>query len=158
VQQIEGVTCATGAARTANSRPADIPDVVIEFFGVDIPPGYVAAMAQCEPRPVWINLRRAERRGMGRRLPPAAVHASAPEADQAFLLPGLYDKTGGLLRERGLLEERERFQADPAAMPAFLARFGVTRAEMARARSACSAIRTRRWPNCSRRGSRAGRP
>jgi uncharacterized repeat protein (TIGR03837 family) len=47
-----------------------------------------------------------------------------------FFFPGFNEKTGGLLRERGLVEECARFQADPAAMAAFLARFGVTQQEM----------------------------
>jgi uncharacterized repeat protein (TIGR03837 family) len=48
-----------------------------------------------------------------------------------FFFPGFTDKTGGLLRERGLLDARDRFQADPAARTAFLARLGVTQDEMA---------------------------
>jgi uncharacterized repeat protein (TIGR03837 family) len=48
-----------------------------------------------------------------------------------FFFPGFTDKTGGLLRERDLLDARDRFQADPAARAAFLARLGVTPDEMA---------------------------
>jgi uncharacterized repeat protein (TIGR03837 family) len=105
--------------------------MVIEFFGVDLPPGYIAAMAQCEPRPVWINYEglSAEEWVEGcHRLPSMHPRLSLTKH---FFFPGFNDKTGGLLRERGLVEERERFQADPAAMSAFLARFGVTAAEMA---------------------------
>jgi uncharacterized repeat protein (TIGR03837 family) len=108
-------------------RPADIPDVVIEFFGVDIPPGYIAAMAQCEPRPVWINYEglSAEEWVEGcHRLP--SMHPRL-KLTKHFFFPGFNDKTGGLLRERGLVEECARFQADPAAMAAFLGRFGVSR-------------------------------
>ena len=48
-----------------------------------------------------------------------------------FFFPGFTGKTGGLLREAGLEERRRQFQADPAAMQAFLAQFGVTAQEMA---------------------------
>jgi uncharacterized repeat protein (TIGR03837 family) len=48
-----------------------------------------------------------------------------------FFFPGFTSKTGGLLRESALEEERRQFQSDPAAMAAFLAQFGVTPAEMA---------------------------
>ena len=48
-----------------------------------------------------------------------------------FFFPGFTDKTGGLLREAALEEQRRQFQSDPAAMAAFLAQFGVTPAEMA---------------------------
>lgn len=34
----------------------EISDIVIEFFACDIPPAYIAAMAECNPRPVWLNL------------------------------------------------------------------------------------------------------
>jgi uncharacterized repeat protein (TIGR03837 family) len=131
VQQIDGVTVRHWRGQDGEFAPADIPDVVIEFFGVDIPPGYIAAMAQCEPRPVWINYEglSAEEWVEGcHRLP--SMHPRL-KLTKHFFFPGFTDKTGGLLRERGLVEECERFQADPAAMMAFLARFGVTPAEMA---------------------------
>jgi uncharacterized repeat protein (TIGR03837 family) len=47
-----------------------------------------------------------------------------------FFFPGFTAKTGGLLREAALDGQRRQFQADPAAMAAFLARFGVTEQEM----------------------------
>jgi uncharacterized repeat protein (TIGR03837 family) len=130
LQDIDGITVRHWRGQDGEFAPADIPDVVIEFFGVDIPPGYIAAMAQCEPRPVWINYEglSAEEWVEGcHRLP--SMHPRL-KLTKHFFFPGFNDKTGGLLRERGLLEERTRFQADPAAMAAFLARFGVTPAEM----------------------------
>ncbi|MGJ7918118.1 elongation factor P maturation arginine rhamnosyltransferase EarP [Massilia sp. LXY-6] len=131
LQQIGGVTVRHWRGQDGDFVPADIPDVVIEFFGVDIPPGYIAAMAQCEPRPVWINYEglSAEEWVEGcHRLP--SMHPRL-KLTKHFFFPGFTDKTGGLLRERGLVEERARFQADPGAMAAFLARFGVTGQEMA---------------------------
>jgi uncharacterized repeat protein (TIGR03837 family) len=131
LQDIDGVTVRHWRGQDGDYAPADIPDVVIEFFGVDIPPGYIAAMAQCEPRPVWINYEglSAEEWVEGcHRLP--SMHPRLP-LTKHFFFPGFNEKTGGLLCEGGLIEERERFQADPGAMAAFLARFGVTPAEMA---------------------------
>jgi uncharacterized repeat protein (TIGR03837 family) len=131
LQDIDGVNVRHWRGQNGDFAPADIPDVVIEFFGVDIPPNYIAAMAQCEPRPVWINYEglSAEEWVEGcHRLP--SMHPRL-KLTKHFFFPGFTDKTGGLLRERGLVEERERFQADPAAMAAFLARFGVTQQEMA---------------------------
>jgi uncharacterized repeat protein (TIGR03837 family) len=130
LQDVDGITVRHWRGQDGEFAPADIPDVVIEFFGVDIPPGYIAAMAQCEPRPVWINYEglSAEEWVEGcHRLP--SMHPRL-KLTKHFFFPGFNDKTGGLLRERGLLEQRTRFQADPAAMAAFLARFGVTPAEM----------------------------
>jgi uncharacterized repeat protein (TIGR03837 family) len=131
VQEIGGVTVRHWRGQDGEFAPADIPDVVIEFFGVDIPPGYIAAMAECEPRPVWINYEglSAEEWVEGcHRLP--SMHPRL-KLTKHFFFPGFNDKTGGLLRERGLVEERARFQADPAAMAAFLGRFGVSAEEMA---------------------------
>jgi uncharacterized repeat protein (TIGR03837 family) len=131
LQDIDGIAVRHWRGQNGEFAPADIPDVVIEFFGVDIPPGYIAAMAECEPRPVWINYEglSAEEWVEGcHRLP--SMHPRL-KLTKHFFFPGFTDKTGGLLRERGLVEERERFQADPAAMAAFLARFGVTQQEMA---------------------------
>jgi uncharacterized repeat protein (TIGR03837 family) len=131
VQDIDGITVRHWAGQDGEFTPADIPDLVIEFFGVDIPPGYIAAMAQCEPRPVWINYEglSAEEWVEGcHRLP--SMHPRL-KLTKHFFFPGFTGKTGGLLRERGLIEECALFQADPAAMAAFLGRFGVSAAEMA---------------------------
>jgi uncharacterized repeat protein (TIGR03837 family) len=130
VQQIDGVTVRHWAGQDGDFAPGDIPGMVIEFFGVDLPPGYIAAMAQCEPRPVWINYEglSAEEWVEGcHRLP--SMHPRL-KLTKHFFFPGFTDKTGGLLRERGLVEERTRFQVDPAAAAAFLAGPGVLPAEM----------------------------
>jgi uncharacterized repeat protein (TIGR03837 family) len=130
VQEIGGVTVRHWRGQDGEFLPAEIPDIVIEFFGVDLPPGYIAAMAQCEPRPVWINYEglSAEEWVEGcHRLP--SMHPRL-KLTKHFFFPGFTDKTGGLLRERGLVEERTRFQADPAAAAAFLAGLGVSPAEM----------------------------
>jgi uncharacterized repeat protein (TIGR03837 family) len=131
VQDLGGITVRHWQNQDGQFVPADIPDVVIEFFGVDIPPGYIEAMAQCEPRPVWINYEglSAEEWVEGcHRLP--SMHPRL-KLTKHFFFPGFNDKTGGLLRERGLVEECARFQADPAEMSAYLGRFGVTAEEMA---------------------------
>jgi uncharacterized repeat protein (TIGR03837 family) len=48
-----------------------------------------------------------------------------------FFFPGFTGKTGGLLLESGLLQQRQAFQDDQAAMATFLLQLGVTPAEMA---------------------------
>jgi uncharacterized repeat protein (TIGR03837 family) len=57
------------------------------------------------------------------------MHPRLPLTTHVFF-PGFTGKTGGLLHESSLEEERRQFQSDPAAMAAFLAQFGVTPAEM----------------------------
>lgn len=130
-QQIAGVTIRHWRTQEGEFSREDITDIVIEFFGCDIPPGYIAAMAECHPRPVWLNLEglSAEDWVEGCHALPS-MHPRLP-LTKHFFFPGFTHKTGGLLHESALEEERRRFQSDPAAMAAFLARFGVTPAEMA---------------------------
>jgi uncharacterized repeat protein (TIGR03837 family) len=130
-QIVDGVRVLHWRGQDGSFQPEDVADIVIEFFGVDIPPGYIAAMAQCEPRPVWINYEglSAEEWVEGCHSLPS-MHPRL-KLTKHFFFPGFTGKTGGLLRERGLLDARDRFQADPAARAGFLARLGVTQDEMA---------------------------
>jgi uncharacterized repeat protein (TIGR03837 family) len=126
VQVVDGVRVMHWPDQDGTFQPDDVADIVIEFFGVDIPPAYIAAMAQCEPRPVWINYEglTAEEWVEGCHTLPS-MHPRL-KLTKHFFFPGFTAKTGGLLRERGLLDARDRFQADTAARAAFLARVGVT--------------------------------
>ena len=110
---------------------ADIPDIVIEFFGCELPPGYVEAMAARTPRPAWINYEglTAEDWVEGcHRLP--SMHPRL-KLTKHFFFPGFNERTGGLLCEAGLDTRRHAFQHDPAQAAAFLARLGVTAQEAA---------------------------
>ena len=130
VQEVDGILVRHWRDQEESFMPGDIADIVIEFFAVDIPPGYVAAMAQRSPRPVWFNLEglTAEEWVEGcHRLP--SMHPRL-KLTKHFFFPGFTARTGGLLHEAGLDEERAAFQADRGAMADFLARFGVTPAEM----------------------------
>lgn len=131
VQCIEGVVVRHWQDQEGVFLPTDIADIVIEFFGCDIPPGYIAAMAQCNPQPVWINLEglSAEEWVEGCHTLPSS-HPRLP-LTKHFFFPGFTSKTGGLLREASLDMRREQFQSDQAVISAFLARFGVTPSEMA---------------------------
>src|SRR5450830_1282678 len=50
-QQVQGITIRHWRDQDGVFRVAEIADIVIEFFGCQLPPGYVAAMAQRLPRP-----------------------------------------------------------------------------------------------------------
>lgn len=106
--------------------PAVAPaENVIEAFGCELPPGYVAAMAAREAKPLWINLEylSAEPWVTGcHRL--SSPHPRLPLLKH-FFFPGFVAGTGGLLREPGLLAARDRFQADADARAAFLRTLGV---------------------------------
>jgi len=124
-QQVDGVTVRHWRDQDGVYTPAEVADIVIEFFAVDLPPGYIDAMAQCAPRPVWFNLEglTAEEWVEGcHRLPSMQPRAMT----KYFFFPGFTDKTGGLLREAEL--ERQRLQFAP---PAFLSQLGLMPAEQA---------------------------
>ncbi|WP_426193326.1 elongation factor P maturation arginine rhamnosyltransferase EarP [Massilia sp. DWR3-1-1] len=128
-QLIAGVTVRHWDGQDGAFTPADVADTVIEFFAVDIPPAYIAAMAACTPRPVWLNLEgmSAEQWVEGCHCLPS-THPRLPLVKH-FFFPGFTALTGGLLREAALDAARLRFQADGAAQAAFLARLGVSAAE-----------------------------
>ena len=109
-QQVSGVTVRHWRGQDGVFAPADIADIVIEFFACDIPPGYIAAMAQCAPQPVWLNLE-----GLTAEEWVEGCHAlTSPRHGMIkhFFFPGFTHKTGGLLREAALDERRLAFQAD----------------------------------------------
>lgn len=110
-QQLAGVE----VHRWPNAFPTDITpaQVVIEAFACELPAAYLAAMAECkragEP-PAWFNLdyMSAEAwiedcHGL------VSVHPASGLRKQ-FFFPGYTAKTGGLLRENGLVAQCEGFQ------------------------------------------------
>ncbi|HEY4316871.1 MAG TPA: elongation factor P maturation arginine rhamnosyltransferase EarP [Herbaspirillum sp.] len=130
-QQLGAVTVRHWRDQDGVFTPDDIADIVIEFFACDIPPGYIAAMSQRTPRAVWLNLEglTAETWVEGCHTLPSP-HPSLP-LTKYFFFPGFTARTGGLLFESGLEQQRLAFQRDPGAMAVFLGQFGVTQAEAA---------------------------
>lgn len=130
-QQIFGVVIRYWRDQEGVFAVSDLADIVIEFFACDIPPAYITAMAECNPRPVWLNLEglTAEEWVEGCHTLPSS-HPRLP-LTKHFFFPGFTEKTGGLLCESSLEEQRQQFQSDPKVMAEFLAQFGVAAAEMA---------------------------
>jgi uncharacterized repeat protein (TIGR03837 family) len=106
--------------------PATEPaPVVIETFGCDVPESYVEAMARQSRPPVWINLEylSAEAWVEGcHRLP--SPHPRFP-LTRYFFFPGFTQATGGVMIEKGLIEQRDAFRNSPKAVAGLLARLGV---------------------------------
>lgn len=98
---------------------------VVEAFGCELPQRFQAAMAACEPQPLWVNLEylSAEPWILGCH-GLSSPHPRLP-LTKRFFFPGFTPGTGGLLREAGLLTERDRFRNDPAEPAALLASLGV---------------------------------
>lgn len=130
-QDIGGVTVRHWQQQVDVFAARDVADIVIEFFGCDIPEGYIAAMAGCATPPVWLNLEglTAEAWVEGcHTLPSPHPRLSLTKY---FFYPGFTSKTGGLLHESRLGEQRRAFQSDPVAIATFLSQLGVTPAEQA---------------------------
>ncbi|HEX4548013.1 elongation factor P maturation arginine rhamnosyltransferase EarP [Pseudomonas sp.] len=112
--------------------PSDWPqtsaaDVVIAAFACQLPPAYMDAMAERQQPPLWMNLDylSAEDWVSGCHGLPSVKYKSV---QKFFFFPGFQPGTGGLLRERGLLERRRAFQADDQAQRQFLQSLGIERA------------------------------
>ncbi len=105
-------------AAVALGAPAD---VVIEAFGCDPPPAFVAAMAAAAVPPTWLNLEYLSAEPYVERchgLPSPQPNGLVKH----FFYPGFTPRTGGLLREPGLIAERDAFDA-----AAWLAAQGIAR-------------------------------
>jgi uncharacterized repeat protein (TIGR03837 family) len=130
-QEIEDVQVRHWQNQDAMFTASDVADIVIEFFACDIPPAYIVAMAQCAPRPVWLNLEglTAEEWVEGCHTLPSPHPTMS--LTKYFFFPGFNNRTGGLLIEAELEQRLQQFQSDQVAMNVFLAQFGVTATEMA---------------------------
>lgn len=112
--------------------PVDFPsveaaDVVIEAFGCELPPAYLAAMATRPVQPpVWINLEylSAEDWVHGCHGLPSP-HPKLPLVKR-FYFPGFTAQTGGLLLENGLFGRRDAFWGSSREKADFWASLGCT--------------------------------
>jgi len=105
-QVLDGVTIAHWSPEFQFNR---IADVVIEAFACELPEPYINAMAAHPP--VWINLEylSAEAWVEEFHLQPSPHPRLALK--KTFFFPGFTENTGGLLRERRLMEARDAAQA-----------------------------------------------
>jgi uncharacterized repeat protein (TIGR03837 family) len=110
--------------------------IVIATFSCDLPDQYVENMrAQrnhptTRPESLWINLEylSAEDWVEGCHGLPSL---RADGLSSHFFFPGFTEKTGGLLRESGLITQRDIWQTDRAAQRAFLEKLGLSPAAVA---------------------------
>lgn len=112
-QLLEGVEIRRWAPGSPDPKRDGVADVVVETFGCDVPESYVSAMAARSPHPRWINLEylSAEEWVEGCHALPSPHPRHAP-LTRHFFFPGFTPRTGGLLRESGLLARREIVQSD----------------------------------------------
>jgi uncharacterized repeat protein (TIGR03837 family) len=85
-------------------------------------------MVARQPPPLWLNLEYLSAEDWVEDCHGLASPHPGSGLVQHFWFPGFTARSGGLLRERGLLEARDRFQLDRAAHEAFWTRIGVPEA------------------------------
>lgn len=105
---------------------AEPADVVVEAFACDLPADYIQRMKQSSRRILWLNLEylSAEDWVVGCHGLPSL---QASGLQKFFFFPGFEAATGGLIREAGLVADRQGFQGHEAEQRRFLADLGVVR-------------------------------
>ena len=103
-QALAGVDVWRWDAQAEHAEPAD---VVIEAFACELPAAYIARMAAQPRAPLWLNLEYLSAEGWVE-----GCHGlPSPQAGlkKHFFFPGFTAKTGGLLREQGLMAAQAGF-------------------------------------------------
>jgi len=107
------IRCWDEAAQAAHLHDLPASDVWIEAFGCHIPKAFIAqGVARCAEPPVWINLEYLSAEEWVERhhgLPSPVLSGPARGWTKRFFYPGFTPKTGGLLREAGLLQRQLSF-------------------------------------------------
>lgn len=106
-------------------KKSDCAELVIEAFACDVPNQYLKVMAAQNPKPKWINLEylTAESWAAESHLLPSP-HPSLPLI-KYFFFPGFSAKSGGLIREKHVTENRITFQKSAQMQQAFWSKLGV---------------------------------
>lgn len=102
--------------------------VVIEGFGCRLPDSFLQTMAQQTPPPIWLNLEylsaeswTLDCHGL------ASQHPNLP-LKQYFFFPSFDSRSGGLLREKDLLKQRDDFLQNPQTQYRFWQNLNCTQA------------------------------
>ena len=103
----------------------ELPDVVVEAFGCGLPQAYLDAMAATSRPPVWINLEYLSAEPWVESAHGLPSPQPRRPLTRYFFFPGFTARTGGLLREAGLTEDRARTQSDRRAHKALWASLGI---------------------------------
>ncbi|MDP2226169.1 MAG: elongation factor P maturation arginine rhamnosyltransferase EarP [Moraxellaceae bacterium] len=125
-QRLGGITVRHWDGDMAEAVPGEL---IIEGFGCPLPARFVAAMARCQPAPVWLNLDYLSAEDWVEGCHGLVSIDQATGLVRHFWFPGFTAATGGLLREAGLLAARDAFQADRSAQAAFWQGLGIAEAD-----------------------------
>jgi uncharacterized repeat protein (TIGR03837 family) len=120
-QTVEGIDIVHWHADAPDLAPGEL---VIEAFACDPPARFTERLRDMTPQPLWINLEYLSAETWIEAC--HAMPSHRPDGSlKYFFFPGFSPRTGGLLREPGLIAARDAWQGDPAAQAALLARLGL---------------------------------
>lgn len=112
-----------------DALPADVipAKVVIEAFACELPAPFIEIMASQTPSPCWINLEYLSAESWVEDCHGLASPQRVGDRilNKYFFFPGFTPRTGGILCERGLIAERQRWQQDKAGLAAYWASLGL---------------------------------
>lgn len=97
--------------------------VVIAGFSCDLPEPFIKKMASSDS-PTWLQLEYLSAESWVSEFH-NRTSSRADGLTPVFFFPGFEPNTGGLLREAGLIEQRQQWQADPRATHDWLRSLGV---------------------------------
>jgi len=111
-------------------------DVAIEAFACSPPPAYIEKLSS---RQLWLNLEYLSAESWVESC--HGLPSLQPGGRRKFFFfPGFTSNTGGLLREPGLLEQRDAWQADPQARFGLLKQLGVDTLWLERLRAGAALV------------------
>ncbi len=125
IQHIEGVELFRWDNAVIRERYNACGDVVIEALACTLPEKVTQVMTQAARPPVWIDLEYLSAEGwIDTHHGIVSPHPTLGLNKTLFFI-GFSEKSGGLTRERGLIEARQAFQGDRAAQDQWRAQVGL---------------------------------
>lgn len=100
-------------------------DVLIEAFACTLPEATLAQLAARAVKPLWINLDYFSAEDWVTRFHLQSGYDAATQTRRWFFFPGVHAHSGGMLRERDLLAQRDAWEQEAQVLP-WLASLGVT--------------------------------
>lgn len=111
----DAATPAPTDTAAASRAPAPVPDeVLVSAFGCEPPASLRSALAGGPPRPLWVNLEYLSAEDWIEGCHGLRSTRPADRAVEHYFYPGFTERSGGLLRERGLFERRDAFVGSEA--------------------------------------------
>ena len=112
--RVDGVVIKHWRRRAPMTESIALPHLVVEAFGCGLDDAYVDAMAGADRPPVWINVEHLSAEAWVEGFHGLPSPQPRGTLTRHFFFPGFDARTGGLLRERSLLDRRDAFRRDPA--------------------------------------------